>query len=146
MGGVLLMGSLDCGELKSLPAHQCLPDRNDFRRPWKKGAVSREEWQEATCCYPEVRRQVLHLFGSEASRDAWPQLLTNMHSDHLQDTQQGPAQTCPPPFPTDIRKYFERISSYLKAKGYSPCSWEIVTTEIQAALSGFPGSHERSQD
>ncbi|XP_060221197.1 interferon alpha-1-like [Meriones unguiculatus] len=141
------------GSLKSVPAHRCLRDRTDFRRLWKQGAGAREERQEATCCYPEVLRQVLHLFVAEASRDAWPQkaleqLLTNVHSD-LRDTQQGPAQqgpSCPPPFLTDICKYFRRISSYLKAKGYSPCSWEIVRTEMQAALSGFPGPAERSPE
>ncbi|XP_060221815.1 interferon alpha-C-like [Meriones unguiculatus] len=78
------------GQLKSVPAHRCLRDRTHFRCPWKKGAGAREEWQEATCCYPEVLRQVLHLFGSEDSREAWPekaleQLLTNVLSD-LQDT------------------------------------------------------------
>ncbi|XP_055453770.1 interferon alpha-1-like [Psammomys obesus] len=164
MGGALPLdgstaSSLDwgtSGELKSVPPHRCLQDRTDFRCPWKKGADEREKWQEATSCYPEVIGQVHHLVYSDIGRDAWPQkvidkLLTNVHSD-LQDTQWGPAQqdtqrepaqpgpACPPPFPTDIRKYFRRISRYLKAKGYSPCSWEIVGAEMQVALSGFPGS------
>lgn len=138
------------GQLKSVPAHQCLRDRTHFRCPWKKGAVTQEKQQEATCCSPEVLTQVFHLFGTQASRDAWPQrareqLLTHLRSDLK--AVEGPARqgpSCPPAFALEIRKYFRRISRYLKGKGYSPCSWEIVRAEMQVALSGFPGPAQGS--
>lgn len=132
-------------ELKSLPAHQCLRDRTDFRGPWKKGAsITQLKLQEATSCYCQVLRQVLQLFGTEASRAAWPeraldQLLSSLWSE-LQGLERAGAQgqSCPLPFTLAIRIYFLGFSRYLKGKAHSPCSWEIVRAQLQVDLSAFP--------
>jgi interferon alpha len=34
-----------------------------------------------------------------------------------------------------VRKYFHRITLYLKEKKYSPCAWEVVRAEIMRAFS-----------
>ncbi|KAL6093601.1 hypothetical protein STEG23_017846 [Scotinomys teguina] len=43
-----------------------------------------------------------------------------------------------------IRTYFSGIFRYLRGKGYSPRSWEIVRAEMQVALSTLPAPTERS--
>ncbi|XP_051012740.1 interferon alpha-1-like [Acomys russatus] len=131
-------------ELKNVTAHQCLWDRTDFRCPWKKGGIIQGKQKEVTCCSPEMLRGILQLFTTEASLAAWPeralaQLLTSLMSalDTLQEAgEQG--LSCPPHLAKAIRSYFLRCSRYLKDKGYSPCSWEIVRTEMGMALSAIP--------
>ncbi|XP_036032454.1 interferon tau-11-like [Onychomys torridus] len=140
------------GQLKRLPGHQCLQDRTDFRCPWKNGRLTRgKQREDATCCLSEMLRQVLHLFGTEASRDAWAerplgQLVTSLLSglEALEGRAAEPSASCAPPLDMAIRTYFLGISRYLKGKGYSPCSWEIVRVEMQVALSTFPVPAERS--
>lgn len=132
-------------KLKSVPAHQCLRDRTHFRGPWKKGPIITQlKLQEATACYCQVLRQVLHLFGTEASRAAWPeraldQLLTSLWSE-LQGLERAEeqGQSCPLPFVLAIRIYFLGFSRYLKGKAHSPCSWEMVRAQLQVDLSAFP--------
>lgn len=138
-------------ELKSLPAHQCLRDRTDFRCPWKKGPITQVKLEEATSCYSQMLRQVFNLFDSEASRAAWPeraldQLLSSLWSELqvLKRTREQ-GQSCPLPFALAIRTYFRRFFRYLEGKARSPCSWEIVRVEMQAALSAFPLFGRRSQ-
>lgn len=141
------------GQLKSLPGHQCLRDRMDFRCPWKKGRISQGEQKEedATCCHSEMLRQLLQLFATEASRDAWAerplgQLVTSLLSglEALEGRAAEPSPACAPPLAMPIRTYFWRISRYLQAKGYSPCSWEIIRAEMQVALRTFPVPAERN--
>ncbi|KAL6093576.1 hypothetical protein STEG23_013287 [Scotinomys teguina] len=43
-----------------------------------------------------------------------------------------------------IRTYFSGIFRYLRGKGYSPRSGEIVRAEMQVALSTLPAPTERS--
>ncbi|XP_059109144.1 interferon tau-2-like [Peromyscus eremicus] len=140
------------GQLKSLPGHQCLQDRMDFRCPWKKGRITQgKQKEDATCCHSEMLRQLLQLFGTEASRDAWAerplgQLVTSLLSglEALEGRAAEPSPSCAPPLAMAIRTYFLGISRYLEGKGYSPCSWEIVRAEMQVALSTFPVPAERS--
>nr|XP_006974059.2 interferon alpha-6-like [Peromyscus maniculatus bairdii] len=141
------------GQLKSLPGHQCLRDRMDFRCPWKKGRISQGEQKEedATCCHSEMLRQLLQLFATEASRDAWAerplgQLVTSLLSglEALEGRAAEPSPACASPLAMAIRTYFWGISRYLQAKGYSPCSWEIIRAEMQVALRTFPVPAERN--
>lgn len=138
------------GELKSLPGHQCLRDRADFRCPWKKGPITQVKLKEATSCYSHMLRLILHLFGTEASRDAWPERalerllsrLSRVLKELDRTTEQD--QSCPPPFALAIRTYFLGIFHYLKVKTHNPCSWEIIRVEMQVALSTFPLPGRRS--
>ncbi|KAM7324751.1 hypothetical protein ACRRTK_017056 [Alexandromys fortis] len=34
-----------------------------------------------------------------------------------------------------VRKYFHRITAYLREKKHSPCAWEVVRAEVWRALS-----------
>jgi interferon alpha len=34
-----------------------------------------------------------------------------------------------------VRKYFHRITVYLREKKHSPCAWEVVRAEVWRALS-----------
>lgn len=137
-------------ELKSVPAYQCLRDRTDFRCPWKKGPITQVKLEEATSCYSQMLRQVFHLFDSEASRAAWPereldQLLSSLWSElQVLERTREQGQACPLPFALAVRTYFLAFFRYLEGKAHSPCSWEIVRIEMQAALSAFPLSGRRS--
>ncbi|XP_028617472.1 interferon alpha-3-like [Grammomys surdaster] len=137
-------------ELKSVPAYQCLRDRTDFRCPWKKGPIAQVKLEEATSCYRQMLWQVFHLFDSEASRAAWPemeldQLLDSLWSElQVLERTREQGQSCPLPFALAIRTYFRGFFRYLEGKAHSPCSWEIVRVEMQAALSAFPLSGRRS--
>lgn len=139
------------GELRSLPAHQCLRDRTDFRCPWKKGPMTQVKPKEATSCYSHLLRLMLQLFGTEASRDAWPEralerLLSRLWSvlKVLDRTTEQDQSSCPLPFALAIRTYFLGIFRYLKVKTHNPCSWEIIRVEMQMALSTFPLPGRRS--
>ncbi|XP_028612083.1 interferon alpha-1-like [Grammomys surdaster] len=106
--------------------------------------------KEATSCYSQILWQVFHLSDSEASRAAWPervldQLLSSLWSElQVLERTREQDQSCPLPFALAIRTYFRGFFLYLEGKAHSPCSWEIVRVEIQAALSAFPLSGRRS--
>ncbi|XP_052032708.1 interferon alpha-6-like [Apodemus sylvaticus] len=132
-------------ELKTVQAHQCLRDRTNFRCPWKKGPlITQVKLQEATSCYSQVLRQVLHLFGTEARRAAWPeraldQFLTSLWSElGVLERAREQGQSCPLRFALAIRIYFLGFFRYLKGKAHSPCSWEMVRVQLQVDLSAFP--------
>ncbi|KAK7820327.1 hypothetical protein U0070_007533 [Myodes glareolus] len=137
-------------KIKIMPVLSCLQDRTDFRCPWKKGHITQgKQREEATCCYTEMLRQLLHLFRPQDTRNAWPEttlgpLLTSLLSGL--EALEGTAEQTPPCLPTfvmAIRSYFLRISSFLEGKRYNNCSKKIVIAEMQVAISTFPVPAER---
>ncbi|KAM7092854.1 interferon kappa [Molossus nigricans] len=54
-----------------------------------------------------------------------------------EDETQHPGATVPPLSNLELRRYFHRISSFLKDKKYSHCAWKIVRVEIRRCFYYF---------
>nr|CAB0000233.1 TPA: interferon 1AJ17 [Cavia porcellus] len=95
----------------------------------------------------EMSTQTLNLFTSQYSRAAWNQTLLESFCAGLYE-QLNELEACltqetgleePLLIHEDsrlaVRKYFNRITVYLKEKSYSPCAWEVVRAEIRRSFS-----------
>lgn len=128
--------------LQRIPPHKCLRDRTHFDFPCKRGdaTVQAMRKEEATCCYLQMLQQVFRLFSSRSHRAAGEQvalerLLAGL-AERREELERTAAGTRPcPALGTAVRKYFQRLTSYLKGREYSPCAWEIVRGEIRSSLS-----------
>ncbi|EGV95208.1 interferon alpha-12 [Cricetulus griseus] len=125
----------------------CLKDRKDFAFPLEKVDVQYIQKAQAIPVLQELTQQVLILFSSKDSSAAWETTLldtfcTGLHQQ-LNDLQaclmQQMGEQEPPLSQEDslvaVRKYFHRITVYLREKNHSPCAWEVVRAEIWRALS-----------
>nr|XP_048309399.1 interferon alpha-12-like [Myodes glareolus] len=134
-------------QMRRLSPLSCLKDRKDFAFPLEK--VDAQQIQRAQAIYImyELTQQVLILFSSKNSSAAWETTLLDTFCDDLYQ-QLNDLQAClmqqvwvqePPLRQEDsmvaVRKYFHRITVYLREKKHSPCAWEVVRAEVWRALS-----------
>lgn len=134
---VLLQG------LQKIPPSQCLKDRKNFHFPCKGHATVQMRNEAATCCYLRMLPQVFSLFRANP-RAAWEKEAVDQLLARLAERWKALERSLPgPPFCPElgiaVLKYFQGITSYLKAKEYSPCAWEMVRVEIRASLSRVSG-------
>ncbi|XP_003497125.1 interferon alpha-2-like [Cricetulus griseus] len=119
----------------------------DFAFLLEKVDVQHIQKAQAIPVLQELTQQVLILFSSKDSSAAWETTLldtfcTGLHQ-HLSDLQaclmQQVGEQEPPMSQEDslvaVRKYFHRITVYLREKNHSPCAWEVVRAEVWRALS-----------
>ncbi|XP_060221221.1 interferon alpha-11-like [Meriones unguiculatus] len=134
-------------QMRRLSPVSCLKDRKDFGFPLEKENVQQIQKTQAIPVLNELTQQVLSLFSSKDSSSAWETTLldtfcSGLHQQ-LQDlqaclrqqvgvqesplTQEDPVEA--------VRKYFHRITVYLREKKHSPCAWEVVRVQVWRALS-----------
>ncbi|XP_052573170.1 interferon alpha-12-like [Peromyscus californicus insignis] len=134
-------------QMRRLSPLSCLKDRKDFVFPLEKVDAQQIQKAQAVHVMGEVTQQVLTLFTSDESSDAWETTLLDTFRDELKE-QLKDLQAClmqqvdvqePSPSPEDslvaVSNYFHRITIYLKKKKHSPCAWEVVRAEVRRALS-----------
>ncbi|XP_055461155.1 interferon alpha-1-like [Psammomys obesus] len=127
----------------------CLKDRKDFGFPLEKEDVQQIQKTQAIPVLNELTQQVLSLFCSKDSSSAWETALldkfcSGLHQQ-LQDLQACLRQQVgvqeSPLIQEDpvvaVRKYFHRITVYLREKKHSPCAWEVVRGQVWRALSSL---------
>ncbi|XP_051043957.1 interferon alpha-12-like [Phodopus roborovskii] len=134
-------------QMRRLSPFSCLKDRKDFAFPLEKVDAYHIQKAQAILVLHKLTQQVLILFSSKDSSAAWETALldtfcTSIHQQ-LNDLQaclmQQVGEQEPPLSQEDslvaVRKYFHRITVYLREKNHSPCAWEVVRAEVWRALS-----------
>ncbi|CAO2588022.1 Interferon alpha-12 [Lemmus lemmus] len=145
-------------QMRRLPPLSCLKDRKDFAFPLEKADAQQIQKAQAIPVLQELTQQVLILFSSKDSSAAWETTLldtfcTGLHQQ-LEDLQaclmqqvgvQEPALSQEDSL-VAVRKYFHRITAYLREKKHSPCAWEVVRAEVWRALSSSAKLLSRSSE
>ncbi|XP_032761241.1 interferon alpha-7-like [Rattus rattus] len=134
-------------QMRRLSPVSCLKDRKDFGFPLEKVDTQQIQKAQAIPVLHELTQEVLNIFTSKESSAAWDAaLLDTFHNDlNLQlNVLQGcliqqvgmqePALT-QEDSQLVVKKYFHRITVYLREKKHSPCAWEVVRAEVWRALS-----------
>ncbi|EGV95212.1 interferon alpha-12 [Cricetulus griseus] len=134
-------------QMRRLSPLSCLKDRKDFAFPLEKVDFQYIQNAQAIPVLQELTQQVLILFSSKDSSAVWETNLLDTFCTGLHE-QVNDLQAClmqlmgeqePPLSQEDslvaVRKYFHRITVYLRVKNHSPCAWEVVRAEVWRALS-----------
>lgn len=133
--------------MRILSPVSCLKDRKDFGFPLEKVDAQQMQKAQAIPVLSELTQQVLTLFTSKDSSAAWNATLLDSFCNDLHQQlndlpgclmQQVGAQELPQTQEDSllaVRKYFHRITVYLREKKHSPCAWEVVRAEVWRALS-----------
>ncbi|KAH0513359.1 Interferon alpha-12, partial [Microtus ochrogaster] len=142
-------------QMRRLSPLSCLKDRKDFAFPLEKVDAQQIQKTQAIPVLQELTQQVLILFSSKDSSAAWETTLLDTFCTGLHQ-QLKDLQTCliqqvgvqePPLSQEDslvaVRKYFHRITAYLREKKQRTCAWEVVRAEIWRALSSSAKSLSR---
>ncbi|XP_031232655.1 interferon alpha-12-like [Mastomys coucha] len=125
----------------------CLKDRKDFAFPQEKVDAQQMQKVQAIHVLSELTQQVLNIFTSKDSSAAWNATLLDSFCNDIHQ-QVNDFKAClmqqvgvQEPLLTQedsllaVRKYFHRITVYLREKEHSPCAWEVVRAEVWRALS-----------
>ncbi|XP_034359068.1 interferon alpha-1-like [Arvicanthis niloticus] len=134
-------------QMRRLSPLSCLKDRKDFGFPLDNVDAQQMQKAQAIPVLKELTQQILNIFTSKDSSAAWEETLldsfcTDLHQQ-LNDLQACVMQQVgmqePPVSQKDsllaVKKYFHRITVYLREKKHSPCAWEVVRAEVWRALS-----------
>ncbi|XP_034359089.1 interferon alpha-12-like [Arvicanthis niloticus] len=134
-------------QMRKLSPVSCLKDREDFGFPLKKVDAQQMQKAQAIPVLHDLTEQALKLFTSDESAAAWEETLLDSFCDDLHQ-QLNDLQACvmqqvgvqePPLTQEDsllvVKKYFSRMTVYLREKKHSPCAWEVVRAEVWRALS-----------
>ncbi|XP_076964763.1 interferon alpha-5-like [Callospermophilus lateralis] len=136
-------------KMRRIPDFSCLDDREDFAFPQKLLEGEKVPRAQAVAALQEMTHQILRLFGTQEAFAAWNKtLLDTFLSGLLQQLDDLEACVTHQVRPEKalgitVRKYFRRITVYLKEKEYLPCAWEMVRTEILKFFSSSPKLYER---
>ncbi|XP_028639881.1 interferon alpha-12-like [Grammomys surdaster] len=134
-------------QMRRLSPLSCLKDRKDFGFPLEKVDTHQMQKAQAIPVLSELTQQILNLFTSKEASAAWEETLldsfcNDLHQqlNDMQDClmQQVGVQESPLTQEDSllaVRKYFYRITVYLREKKHSPCAWEVVRAEVWRALS-----------
>ncbi|EGV95201.1 interferon alpha-9 [Cricetulus griseus] len=127
-------------EMMRLSPFSCLKDRKDFASPVEKVDAQHIQKAQAMSVLQELTQQALILFSSNESSAAWETTLLDTFCDELHQLlsdQQAclKQQVVMQDSLMAVRKYFHRITVYLREKNHSPCAWEVVRAEVWRALS-----------
>ncbi|VTJ73805.1 interferon alpha-5 [Marmota monax] len=134
-------GSLTLLEkMRRIPTFSCLNYRKDFAFPQKLLEGEQVQKAQAVAVLHQMTQQVFNLFSTQEAFAAWDKtfldtFLTGLYQqlDDLKacGTQQVGEEEAPL---RAVRKYFHRITVYLKEKKYLPCAWEVVRAEIMKSF------------
>ncbi|XP_008833827.1 interferon alpha-12-like [Nannospalax galili] len=135
------------GKMRRLSPLSCLKDRNDFEFPREEFHGKQIQKGEALSVLHELTQQILNLFSSKDSSAALETSLleefcTGLYQllNVLQACQMQQVEVLEPSLRQEdslvaVRKYFHRITAYLREKKHSPCAWEVVRAEIMRSFS-----------
>ncbi|XP_021016288.1 interferon alpha-9-like [Mus caroli] len=134
-------------QMRRLSPLSCLKDRKDFGFPQEKVDAQQIQKAQAIPVLSELTQQILTLFTSKDSSAAWDATVLDSFCNDLH-LQLNDLKAClmqqvgmqePPLTQEDsllaVKKYFRRITVYLREKKHSPCAWEVVRVEVWRALS-----------
>nr|CAB0000578.1 TPA: interferon 1AE1 [Procavia capensis] len=136
-------------QMGRISSFSCLKDRNDFGFPEEELKGSKLQMVQAIAVHHEMIQQIFNLFFTRASFAAWDEMLLDKLLSEL-DEQKDDLKVCLmqkreeeetllPLVKNDsmlaVKKYFEKITLYLKEKKYSPCAWETVREEIRRSFT-----------
>nr|CAB41665.1 unnamed protein product [synthetic construct] len=133
-------------QMRKISLFSCLKDRHDFGFPQEEFGNQFQKAETIPVLH-EMIQQIFNLFSTKDSSAAWDEtLLDKFYTElyqQLNDLEacviQGVGVTETPLMKEDsilaVRKYFQRITLYLKEKKYSPCAWEVVRAEIMRSFS-----------
>ncbi|KAM9177422.1 interferon alpha-5-like [Dugong dugon] len=141
-------------KMRRISPFYCLKDRNDFGFPQEELDGNMFQKAQAISVHCDMILQIFKLFSTEDSSAAWDEkLLVELRAGLDQQVKVCLVEemevegTSFPLINEDsvmaLRKYFQRITEYLKEKKYSPCAWEIVRTEILRSFSASTNWQER---
>ncbi|KAH0513325.1 Interferon alpha-11 [Microtus ochrogaster] len=114
----------------------CLKERKDFLCPLEEMDAQQIQKPQLIQELYDVIHQSWNLFRSDESSAAWEttlrekfcnilyQQLENLQSCLEQQVGENP-----------VKKYFQRITAYLREKKHSPCAWMVVRDEVLRAWS-----------
>uniref|UniRef100_A0A8D2DT58 Uncharacterized protein n=1 Tax=Sciurus vulgaris TaxID=55149 RepID=A0A8D2DT58_SCIVU len=118
----------------------CVKYRKDFAFPKKQLDGEHVQKAQAVAVFYEMTQQVFNLFSTQESFAAWNKTLLNsflrvlyQQLDDLKAcvTQQVEVEEAPK---RTVKKYFRRLTDYLKEKTYLPCAWEVVRATLVSNL------------
>uniref|UniRef100_A0A8C6HCA9 Interferon alpha 4 n=1 Tax=Mus spicilegus TaxID=10103 RepID=A0A8C6HCA9_MUSSI len=129
-------------EMRRLSPLSCLKDRKDFGFPQEKVDNQQIQKAQAILVLRDLTQQILNLFTSKDLSATWNATLLDSFCNDLHQ-QLNDLKACvmqePPLTQEDsllaVRKYFHRITMYLRKKKHSLCAWEVVRAEVWRALS-----------
>ncbi|XP_077901278.1 interferon alpha-5-like [Ictidomys tridecemlineatus] len=136
-------------KMRRIPTFSCLNYRKDFAFPQEQLEGEQVQKAQAVAVLHEMTQQVFNLFSTQEAFAAWNKTLLDtflsglhQHLDDLKDcgTQQVGVEEAPL---RAVRKYFHRITVYLKEKKYLPCAWEVVRAEIMKSFSSSANLYGR---
>ncbi|XP_003928166.1 interferon alpha-2-like [Saimiri boliviensis] len=134
-------------QMRRISPFSCLKDRHDFEFPQEEFDGSQLQKARAIFVLHEMIQQTFNLFSTKDSSAAWDEtLLDKFYTELYQQLNELEACVMQEVGVTDtplmnedsiltVRKYFQRITLYLKEKKYSACAWEVVRAEIMRSFS-----------
>ncbi|EDL30974.1 interferon alpha-9 precursor [Mus musculus] len=134
-------------QMRRLSPLSCLKDRKDFGFPQEKVDAQQIQEAQAIPVLSELTQQILTLFTSKDSSAAWNatlldsfctglhQLLNDLQGCLMQLVGMKELPLTQEDSQLAMKKYFHRITVYLREKKHSPCAWEVVRAEVWRALS-----------
>lgn len=135
------------GKMQRISPLSCLKDRNAFEFPQEEVHGQQIQKPQTLSVLQELTQQILNLFSSKDSSAAWDtslleefctglyQLLNALHSCQRQQVEEPEPPLRQEDSLVAVRKYFQRITVYLREKEHSPCAWEVVRAEILRSFS-----------
>ncbi|XP_003479093.2 interferon alpha-5-like [Cavia porcellus] len=145
-------------QMKRISTFSCLKHRQDFGLAQLEFDSKQVLKAQALSVLHEMTRQTFNLFTSEDSSVTWDHSLLDTFCTVLHQ-QLGDLQACltqevgleePLLMHEDsrltVRKYFHRITVYLKEKSYSLCAWELVRAQIVRSFSASEKLARKMQD
>ncbi|KAM6301644.1 interferon beta-like [Podargus strigoides] len=130
-------------------SQQCLSETTDFRFPMEIRKVTQKN---VTMIIYELLQQIFQLFSKNLPVGAWntskvEKFQNGIHqqieeleiclSEQLSKTRNSVQAWNLKSTIFSVKKYFQRITSFLKDKQYSHCSWEAVLMELRTCLIIF---------
>ncbi|XP_008580168.1 PREDICTED: interferon alpha-4-like [Galeopterus variegatus] len=144
------------GQMRRISPLSCLKDRNDFGFPQEDLDGHQLQKARAISVLHEMTQQSFKLFCTKGSLAAWDETLLDKLCTGLYQ-QLDDLEACLMPevgveetpllnedFALAVRKFFQRITLYLKEKRHSPCAWEVVRAEIMRSFSSSINLQGRS--
>ncbi|XP_008847141.1 interferon alpha-1-like [Nannospalax galili] len=148
-------------KMRRITPLSCLKDINYFEFPWEEFHGKQIQRAQTVAVLHELTQQILNLFCSKDSSATWEtslleelciglyQLLNALQACQIQQVEAlGPSLKQENTL-VAVRKYFHRITTYLREKKHSPCAWELVRAEIMRSFSSsanFPGRLRRMSE
>ncbi|XP_028629192.1 interferon alpha-1-like [Grammomys surdaster] len=134
-------------QMRRLSPVSCLKDRKNFGFPQEMVDAQQMQKAQALSVLQVLTQQILNIFSSKEASAVWNATLLDSFCNDLHQQlndmqgclmQQVGVQESPLTQEDSllaVRKYFHRITVYLREKKHSPCAWEVVRAEVWRALS-----------